>query len=116
MSNRVQVRPSSSNCIISMGKSHGITFKILGRVSVQESPRKVKKFKEDRSHRDLKTVKIGRNYPVHKFYSRYWENWEKNTHWTFQCSITLCFLHCICYSFYTFAEMLFAGYARKQQT
>ena len=43
MSNRVQVRPSSSNCIISMGKSHGITFKILRRVSVQESPRSSKR-------------------------------------------------------------------------
>ena len=48
MSNRVQVRPSSSNCIISMGKSHGITFKILGRVSVQESPWKSKKGQEVR--------------------------------------------------------------------
>ena len=24
-------------------------------------------------------MKIGRNYPIHKFYSRYWKNWEKNT-------------------------------------
>ena len=79
MSNRVQERPSSSNCIISIGESHGITFKILGRVSVQQSPRKAKKFKEHCSHSDLKTVKIGRNYPVHKFYSRYWKNQEKNT-------------------------------------
>ena len=28
-------------------------------------------------HSDSKTVKIGRNYPVHKFYSRYWKSWEK---------------------------------------
>ena len=58
MSNRVQVRPSSSNCIISMGKSWNYIQNTGKSVSV--CPRKANMFKEDHSHSDSKTMKIGR--------------------------------------------------------
>ena len=116
MSNRVQERPRSSKCIVTTGKSHGIAFKILEREHlsnrVQERPRSSKSIIPTATH---KTLKMGRHFPVHEFYSRYWKNLKKS-HWIFQCSITLSFYYCICYSCYTFAEILFTGYASKQHT